>query len=115
MAKKAKTYGEFLVEGMEEAVGIARGRSKPAKISRVAITARDVAALPPPKYSAARVRSIRKRMNLSQTVFAAALNVSPATVRGWERGARVPDGPSRRLLELADRYPETLLTMLVAS
>lgn len=115
MAKKAKTYGEFLVEGMEEAVGIARCRSKPAKISRVAITARDVAVLPPPEYSAARVRSIRKRLNLSQTVFAAALNVSPATVRGWERGARVPDGPSRRLLELADQHPETLLTMLVAS
>ena len=115
MAKKTKTYGELLVEGMDESVGIARGRSRPAKISRVAVTARDVAALPPPQYSAARIRSIRKRLDLSQTVFAAALNVSPATVRGWERGARAPAGPSRRLLEVVDRHPEALLTVLVAT
>jgi hypothetical protein len=48
-------------------------------------------------------------LRLSQSVFARVLNVSPATVRGWERGARKPDGPTLRLLELAERQPRALM------
>jgi putative transcriptional regulator len=48
-------------------------------------------------------------MRVSQSVFASVLNVSPATVRGWERGARKPDGPTLRLLELAERQPQALM------
>ncbi len=61
-----------------------------------------------PNYDAAAVRAIRKRLALSQAVFADALNVSTSTVRSWEQGQRVPDGPSRRLLEVADREPAAL-------
>ena len=66
----------------------------------------------PRGYAAPKVRAIRRHLGLSQTVFAITLNVSPATVRAWEQGVRVPDGPSRRLLEIADRHPEILLENL---
>lgn len=72
-------------------------------------TARDTEITPPPAYTAKRVAQLRKRLKLSQPVFAAALNVSASTVRAWERGARVPDGPSLRLLEVADRHPDDVL------
>ena len=65
-----------------------------------------------PRYDAAAIRAIRERTGLSQPLFAGALNVSPATIRAWEQGARVPDGASARLLEIADRHPEVLFREL---
>jgi putative transcriptional regulator len=61
-----------------------------------------------PNYNAEAVRAIRKRLDVSQAVFAEALNVSPSTVRSWEQGQRAPDGASRRLLEVAEREPAVL-------
>ncbi len=55
------------------------------------------------------MRTVRERLGLSQPVFARALNVSLGTVRGWEQGARRPDGPTQRLLEVAERHPEAVL------
>ncbi|CAA9567620.1 MAG: hypothetical protein AVDCRST_MAG88-2035 [uncultured Thermomicrobiales bacterium] len=52
---------------------------------------------------------MRARLGVSQPFFAAALNVSPGTVKAWERGARTPDGPTRRLLEIAEEHPEAFL------
>jgi len=49
---------------------------------------------------------------MSQAVFATTLNVSLATVRAWEQGTRTPEGPSRRLLEIAERHPQILLENL---
>ena len=54
-------------------------------------------------------RGIRGHMALSQPVFVATLNISPETVRAWEQGKRKPDGPTLRLLELAEQHPEVLL------
>ena len=58
--------------------------------------------------TAAEIKAIRKRMNLSQTVFAKVLNVSPSAVRQWEQGTRVPTGSTMVLLELLDRSPHIL-------
>lgn len=69
----------------------------------------DTPVAPPPAYAGAQVRAMRARLGLSQRVFAAALNVSPGTVQAWEQGRRVPDGPSRRLLELIERHPDIFL------
>jgi putative transcriptional regulator len=52
---------------------------------------------------------VRESVGLSQPIFAKALNVSVGTVRGWEQGARIPDGPSRRLLEVVERHPKAIL------
>ena len=58
---------------------------------------------PVPEYSSRKIRAIRARLNLSQTVFAAVLNTSPSTVRKWEQGDKHPSGPSLKLLNLLDR------------
>lgn len=76
--------------------------------------------IPPPSFSALRnrpavpdaahIRQIRQRLDLSQQAFADLLNVSVAAVRSWEQGVRTPDGASIRLLDIAERHPEALLS-----
>jgi|GEM_PF-1250381 len=63
----------------------------------------------PVPLDAAQIADLRKRLNLSQSVFAAFLGIRPASVMSWEYGRRIPSGPARRLLEIATRHPEVLL------
>jgi len=71
-----------------------------------------VTELPPPPYmlSPRKIIQIRKRMNLSQAVFAHLLNVSLATVQAWEQGRREPNHASLKLLHIAKERPDALLT-----
>lgn len=55
------------------------------------------------------VSTIRRRMGLSQSAFAALLGVSARTLQDWEQGRRAPTGPARALLRVADRHPRALL------
>ena len=50
--------------------------------------------LPPPVKSLtpSQVRSIRKKLNVSQPVFAAMMNIPTVTAASWERGRRKPTG-----------------------
>jgi len=59
-----------------------------------------------PKSQVAR---IRLKSGLSQREFASALGVSERTLEEWEQGRRVPSGPARTLLKIAERHPEVLL------
>lgn len=71
-----------------------------------AVTMREFESLciPPVKqYSAEQIRQIRTRNKASQAVFAAYLNTSKSTVQKWEQGAKKPNGPSLKLLDLVDR------------
>ena len=64
----------------------------------------DVLCLDPiPEYDSEKIRSLRDRYQLSQTVLASLLNTSPSAVRQWELGDKHPSGPSLKLLNLLDR------------
>ena len=54
-------------------------------------------------YTAPKIKALRKRLHLSQTVLASVLNTSPSTVRKWEVGDKKPSGPSQKLLDIIDR------------
>lgn len=107
--RKDKTFGETLIEALGEAVAHTRGELD-SRVDRVEYTARKASVSPPPQYSADRIRALRKDLGLSQPVFAGMLNVSGSTVRAWEQGQRQPEGPTLRLLEVAERHPEALLS-----
>lgn len=51
---------------------------------------------------------LRKFVGLSQTAFARALGISVHTLRNWEQGRRVPDGPGLALLRIAARHPSVV-------
>jgi putative transcriptional regulator len=64
---------------------------------------------PAPVLSAAQVRALRSKLKVSQTVFAAMLNVPPVTAISWEKGRRSPSGAALRLLEIARKHPDVLV------
>ena len=105
---REQSFGGALIASLEEAVAYKRGELA-LRTRVVERTAREARVDAPPSYDSARVRAVRDKLGMSQPVFAAALNVSPQTVKAWERGARVPDGPTLRLLELAEEHPEAFL------
>ncbi len=109
MSRKEPTFGELLIKSAREGLAIKRGEAKAARETRYQVTARVAGVRPPPRYDAAAVKKIRSRMEVSQQVFAEALNVSRDTVRAWEQGKREPDGASRRLLQIAARSPGLFL------
>ncbi len=45
---------------------------------------------------------------LSQSEFAAALNISARTLQQWEQGRRSPSGAAETLLRIVARHPEVL-------
>jgi len=60
-------------------------------------------------FSGEEIAAIRKRINVSQSVFADLLNVPKATAISWERGLRSPSGAAVRLLQIAKNSPKALL------
>jgi|ERR1051326_665933 putative transcriptional regulator len=55
------------------------------------------------------IAAIRQKLNVSQPVFAALLNIPLTTARSWEQGKRRPSGAALRLLDLARHRPKILL------
>jgi putative transcriptional regulator len=55
------------------------------------------------EFSAAQIRALREREDVSQSVFASNLNVTKDSVSKWERGEKKPAGPSLKLLSLVER------------
>ena len=53
------------------------------------------------KLSPETIRRIRTGAAISQSVFAAHLNVTTGVVSKWERGEKQPRGPAAKLLSLA--------------
>lgn len=54
-------------------------------------------------FSAKKIRDLRKREDVSQTVLAHYLNVTKDSVSQWERGEKHPSGPSLKLLCLVEK------------
>jgi putative transcriptional regulator len=58
------------------------------------------------------VAAVRRKTRLSQERFARAFRISTHTLRNWEQGRRVPEGPAWALLTAIDRDPKTMLRLL---
>lgn len=54
------------------------------------------------------IKRSRSRFRLSQSQFAHLLGISVKTLRNWEQGRRVPEGPARVLLQVAARHPDAV-------
>ena len=64
--------------------------------------------IPEIEFSPEKISLLRKKMNVSQSVFAEILNVSPSSIRQWEQGKRTPSGSTKVLLELLEKSPHLL-------
>ncbi len=89
-----------LIGSLQEALAHAKGKLtlKTTKVPRRT-----------PKMTPASIARIRRTLKASTPVFAAYLNVTSDTMRGWEKNRRQPSGPALRLLEIAAKRPEVLV------
>jgi putative transcriptional regulator len=85
-----------IVNGLNQGVEYTKGKLPEARKRRIWIA-------PLPDFHGDKIRALRKRLQLSQALFAAALGVSIKTVEAWESGRNKPSGSAQRILELLDR------------
>ena len=71
-----------------------------------------VRAIVKPNYHGVQVQRLRKKLNLSQTAMATAMNISPRTVEAWESGINKPHGTAQTLLYLFDKNPDLVETLV---
>lgn len=57
-------------------------------------------------------KEIRANLGLSQSEFAAMMNVSVRTIQDWEQERRKPQGPALALLRIAEQKPEVFLELI---
>ena len=82
----------------------ARDLHKAGVMDEVTLKEFNALCLPPVKqYTPAQIKRIRRKTKASQGVFAIYLNISKSTVQKWEQGAKKPNGPSLKLLNIVDR------------
>jgi putative transcriptional regulator len=86
-----------LTESIRQAGKIKRGTLKPSR--ETTIEPEDI-------------RSIRHRLEKSQTEFAMMIGISVATLQNWEQGRRKPEGPAQALLKIAAKNPEAVAEAL---
>src|SRR5690606_5026738 len=61
---------------------------------------------PRPRMSAAQIVALRKKMRMSQQVFARRIRTSPETLRNWEQSKSRPNAQAALLLKLVEQYPD---------
>ena len=93
---KTRDFRELL-KSIDEAREINAGKRKPSRV----IT-----------FNPLEVKTIRKRLHVSQTQFANLIGVSAATLRNWEQGRTYPWGAARALLKIAAQRPDAVLEAL---
>jgi DNA-binding transcriptional regulator YiaG len=94
------SLGQRIIEGLDALHECLR---KGQKLEDRFAVRRILLKIQPPQFSAARVRSLRRRMGMSQAVFAQTLAVSRKTVELWEReGVKTP--MARRLLQAIEPW-----------
>lgn len=84
-------------QGLTEAVDFSNGKCPQAKVHQ---------------FSAIDVKNIRLKMGMTQIEFASAFGISLNTLRHWERGDRIPQGPALVLLNVVDKEPQAVLNAL---
>jgi putative transcriptional regulator len=55
------------------------------------------------------VRAVRRKVGLSQVMFARKFQIPVDTLRNWEQGKRAPQVPALALLRIIDRMPEAVM------
>jgi putative transcriptional regulator len=88
-----------LIKSVRQAGRIRRKKMRPSRVTT---------------FKPADVRAIRDSLGKSQPEFAMMIGVSVATLRNWEQGRRVPDGPAQALLRVAAHNPEAVANALSA-
>ncbi len=86
---------ESIRRGLEQAVSYASGTADPSLYSVHIPQGVDV-------------KAIRSKLHMTQEEFAGRFGFSINTLRHWEQGRRIPEGPTRAYLLVIDRDPKAV-------
>ena len=92
---KRPTAGSRIIASLQEAVDWVEGQDVAVRLTTVEVPVIDV-------------KTMRRRLGLSQADFAAKFGFQAATLRNWEQGRTYPDGPARVLLAVIAKHPEAV-------
>jgi putative transcriptional regulator len=84
-------------KGIEEAIAWKSGKKTGSRVR---------------KYTAMDVSKIRKKTKMTQKEFSESFSIPLSTLRQWEQGKRVPQGPAQALLKIIDRNTKSALEAL---
>lgn len=84
------TFGDDLIESLNQAVAHAKGQSQDARVHVVQVP---------------NVRGLRERLKMSQQAFSATYRIPLATLKGWEQGRRQPDATAAAYLSVIEKMP----------
>ncbi|HEU4344387.1 MAG TPA: NadS family protein [Candidatus Binatia bacterium] len=90
---------EKLVASVKQAGKIKRGEMRPSRVFDL---------------KPADIKTVRKKLNLSQSEFALMIGVSVSTLQNWEQGRRRPEGPAQALLKVAASNPKAVVDALTS-
>ena len=88
-----------LLDSVREAGAIRRGEKKPSRVF---------------EFRPDDVKRVRHKLGQTQVEFAIMIGVSVGTLRNWEQGRRVPEGPARALLRVASKNPDVVMHSLTS-
>ena len=88
---------DTLLKSIKQAGEIKRGKLKPGRVFQ---------------YDPMNIKTLRKKLHLSQSQLALLIGVSVNTLQNWEQGRREPRGPAKALLQVASKHPEAVLEAL---
>jgi putative transcriptional regulator len=94
--------GKAILEGLKAAQAYEQGTLTPAQRARFRVHV----------FDALDVARIRKGAGMTQKEFSAAFKIPLPTLRHWEQGQRVPQGPAGVLLRVIEKNPDAVLNAL---
>ena len=86
-----------IMEGIEDATAFVQGQQARARV-----------------VEGPDIKALRKRIKMTQAVFAKSFCLPLGTVKDWEQGRRQPDAPARALLAVIEDNPEAVQKALAA-
>jgi putative transcriptional regulator len=89
--------GETLIESLGDALAHARGNASGVRLHSLEMPD---------------VRAIRRKLAMSQQVFAQSYRIPLPTLKNWEQGRRHPDAPAAAYLLAISRLPAELRAAL---
>ncbi|WP_397449973.1 helix-turn-helix domain-containing protein [Pseudomonas sp. NA-150] len=98
MTKKRDIFAE-LIEGFDALADERQGK--------VTLRSHQVDIKPLEPATAEEVVAVRKKLNMSQPVFAKHLHATPATIKNWEQNRAKPNPQATVLIRLLSAFPET--------
>jgi putative transcriptional regulator len=86
-------FGEALIESLTDALAHAKGEETGVRVHTVEVPD---------------VRAIRRKLHMSQQVFAATFRIPLPTLKNWEQGRRHPDAPAAAYLAAIAKRPHEI-------